>query len=874
MNNKRPLFSLRSSTPLALTLAMGALLSLPCTTYAVVLGQLVTTSALNQPYKGEIDLPDITPEDYKNLKVTLAGKDEFDASGLDYNAALTSTEFILKRRSNGRAYVEVKGTQAITDPFLSIALSANWASGRLIKNYTVLLDPQNTATVSEPIAVLPARNTLKNIKPIKPVKPIKDDSNLAGTQQTPTPPPVPVSETKNTRVTVNRGDTASAIVGAKKASNVSLEQMLVALLKNNPDAFINNNVNRLKTGAILNMPSAEEALATPAPQANDMVVAQSKDFGAFRQKLARHAFKVKAKTPKNQEREDGGQVKTEVQDQNTNSIKPDKLTLSKGSNSSKATETEVLNSIIQNKKTKASEERMAELSKNINDINKLGNLTSVTVPSAAPLTVIPAIPTLKVSPKIESVTASSGAAVSVPTTALVSAGQSPVLPVPSVLQTEKNTLSDSSKNPTTTDDGMGINGNTNNPVSANVPSSAAMTTNTSSEMGEESTPTNMPVKEKNTKELLKNNIVPIGGALAALALGGLGWWWNKKRKANKHNDDEEYLFDDHLDDDSSFDPTGNDHGDDESVTLVQTATNGSSVQPNPNANVNNAIKTKLNAETGIQTQSIDIVPAVIGSANVNANSFTPKTANSFVSMSSIKPQNASAVASIAAQNSLVSSPDATVSIAGIANKRMDSFPQMTPSAFATRTVAHINPEQSKSPASVDLDLDFDFVASAFPSALSSSLQSAPVVPKKPPQITPQGANASAALFAPDFDIPMQTLPIHTPNASAVTTMAPTPMGLDNKVSGGTVAFDVEELGLSFASPSVATASVPTPLSVPAVVPVSAAVSQTHLETKLALAQEFRAIGDAMGAKMLANEVAAQATGTLQTQATNFLAEMG
>ncbi len=88
------------------------------------------------------------------------------------------------------------------------------------------------------------------------------------------------------QVTVKAGDTAGKIAAQNKPASVSLDQMLVALLRSNPDAFIGGNVNRVKSGAVLDIPSAETASAISAGEASQTIVAQSKDFNGFRRKLA------------------------------------------------------------------------------------------------------------------------------------------------------------------------------------------------------------------------------------------------------------------------------------------------------------------------------------------------------------------------------------------------------------------------------------------------------------------------------------------------------------------------------------------------------------------------------------------------------------
>ena len=96
-------------------------------------------------------------------------------------------------------------------------------------------------------------------------------------------------DTNGESVTVKKGDTASKIANSIKSADVSLDQMLVALLRSNPDAFVNDNLNRIRAGAVLNVPKTEQALSVSPTEASKLVVAQSKDFNDFRRNLAANA---------------------------------------------------------------------------------------------------------------------------------------------------------------------------------------------------------------------------------------------------------------------------------------------------------------------------------------------------------------------------------------------------------------------------------------------------------------------------------------------------------------------------------------------------------------------------------------------------------
>jgi pilus assembly protein FimV len=166
------------------------------------------------------------------------------------------------------------------------------------------------------------------------------------------------------RITVRPGDTASKIAGAYKPADVSLDQMLVAMLRNNPDAFLGGNVNRMKSGAVVNVPSAAQAAGTPPDEARRTVVAQSRDFSDYRQRLAGNAPTSRVARA---DRAAGGKIQTNVEDRNAAAAAPDKLTVSPAVPNKAAAD----DKLAQDRQAQDANARVAELSKNITDLSKL-----------------------------------------------------------------------------------------------------------------------------------------------------------------------------------------------------------------------------------------------------------------------------------------------------------------------------------------------------------------------------------------------------------------------------------------------------------------------------------------------------------------------
>ncbi|MBK1716044.1 FimV/HubP family polar landmark protein, partial [Rubrivivax gelatinosus] len=170
-------------------------------------------------------------------------------------------------------------------------------------------------------------------------------------------------------VQVRRGDTLYRIASRTQAAGVSLDQMLVALFRGNRDAFVGDNMNRLKSGAVLTLPSTEAAASVPAAEARDVIVAQAADFAAYRQRLAAGTSAVAAEQPA---RQATGKVQANVEDRRQAAAPtPDKLKLSQGALKS-APEAK----LSKEAERRAADLRLAELARNVDELKKLQGAAS------------------------------------------------------------------------------------------------------------------------------------------------------------------------------------------------------------------------------------------------------------------------------------------------------------------------------------------------------------------------------------------------------------------------------------------------------------------------------------------------------------------
>ncbi len=864
----------------ALAAAMGALLSMAhIDANALALGRITSLSSLGEPLVASIDVPDINDEERASLKATLASPDAFRIAGMEYNPALASTQISLVRRDNGSSYLLLRSDKVVTDPFVNIVINASWSTGRIVRNYTLLLDPPaakqaEAAAVTAPIAVLPSPSPAPQAPTPAPAAiapatvvaaPVTAAPARAATpaaSQAPaavampkapaaTKPNIAVSKvpSKNSgdQIKVGNGDTAGKIAANNLPNNVSLEQMLVAMLRGNPQAFIGNNINRLKAGAILDLPTEAEAAAVSASEAKQSVIAQSKDFNSFRRKLAESAPALASKST---DRVASGKIEAKVEDQKAVAVAPDKLTLSKGGltagDKSAAAAKENLEKIAKERQAKDDAARKAELDKNIKDLNKLAGAAPVapaapvasaataTPKAAAPsaTTAVPAVATVVAAtpekPATPAAPAATVAAAPAVAPAVPSAPTTPAAPKP--------------------------------PVVAKAPVVVA------------------PVAEPSALDFLMDDpvVLPIaGGLLVALLAGGLYANNKRKKRAAEAEAEDDALLDHHFEEKSFFSETSNEpimekeahvfevaKSDVAAVeTVVITETN-ESIEPavNAHAAVDSLTEANVYLDYGRDVQAEEILKDGLKTQPENAAIYAKlmgiyakrRDAKNFEQMAlkakSLLTENDPQWLVLSKQGFELE-PSNPLYHAGA--PEVDPFETMSSDEFSTRTVAQLDPLSAKSPASVDLDLDFNF-ASSFPESMPAKKVEPPKTPLVDfPDFSLEPAQAITAAAASTVAVVAASAAVNQPSAPA---SAPKAME-----------FDLGHLSLDLNN---------TESNLSAVASANNSGNNGPLETKLALAQEFRAIGDTTGAKMLANEVLTSATGTLKTKAEALLAEIG
>ncbi|MEZ5458650.1 MAG: FimV/HubP family polar landmark protein [Steroidobacteraceae bacterium] len=234
--------------------AMLVLSAMSPAVHALGLGDIRLNSTLNAPLDAEIELVNATPDELASLRAQLASRETFARYGLEWPSFLSNVTVTRAKSRDGRDVLRVQSNVAITEPFVTLLVDANWGRGRLVREYTMLLDPPVFAPAAPAAA---------------PVAGPATSATRSGTVERPAAPAprrdaAPTSGIPTDSYTVQRGDTLSGIA-ARLAADATREQAMVALYRANPQAF-DGTMNDLRAGAVLRVPDAA-TLASESPAA-------------------------------------------------------------------------------------------------------------------------------------------------------------------------------------------------------------------------------------------------------------------------------------------------------------------------------------------------------------------------------------------------------------------------------------------------------------------------------------------------------------------------------------------------------------------------------------------------------------------------------
>lgn len=232
---------------------------------ALGVGSLKLESGLNERFEARIPLLSASAEELSTLRVGLASPDMFRRAGMDRSPELSKLSFKLVETETAGEYIHITSQEAIREPFLSFLVELSWANGRLYREYTVLLDPPMYDPGTGRIAAAPAPTPTPTPPPPTPTvapTPTPDSAfqhRVIYPDELPhTPRVTPTPYTGGDYGPVREGDTLWSIANSMRPANVSAHQMMMALLRTNPEAFIGDNINLLRSGAVLHMPDSDE----------------------------------------------------------------------------------------------------------------------------------------------------------------------------------------------------------------------------------------------------------------------------------------------------------------------------------------------------------------------------------------------------------------------------------------------------------------------------------------------------------------------------------------------------------------------------------------------------------------------------------------
>ena len=322
---------------------------------AAELGKITVLSAAGQPLRAEVELSAVKPGEASSLLAKLAPPDAYRQANVEFNPALNALTFAVENR-NGKSFIRISSAQAVAEPMVDLLLELSSKSGRQVREYAFVLDTPE------------ARQT-RGAQVTAPVQPGKGKPAVAADTA---PAKKAAGEYK-----VKAGDTLSRIASELKPSGVSLDMMLVALYRANPDAFRGENMNRMQAGRILAVPGADAVRATDAAEAKSVVTAHAIDFEAYRNKLAGQVSQSKPAKAAQATQSTAGKIgATKVQEKPTAvSESQDKLKLSKAEPAAKSAGKSAVASeedkIAKAKQVDEAAARVKELEKNVSDLEKL-----------------------------------------------------------------------------------------------------------------------------------------------------------------------------------------------------------------------------------------------------------------------------------------------------------------------------------------------------------------------------------------------------------------------------------------------------------------------------------------------------------------------
>ena len=248
------------------------------TAFGLGMGKLELSSALNQMFSAEIDLINVGRLQPEEIIPSLATQDDFNRYGVERTYILTDLDFVIRGREDGSGYfLEVTSDKPIREPFLNFIVEVLWPNGKILSEFTVLLDPpvfgeQGVARIEAAaveITMAPVANSSPRTRVTDPVSSFSAmvEGDIIDEEYGVTGP----------------GDTLWTIaLKVRPSESVSVQQTMLALQRLNPEAFINNNINLLKAGHVLRIPDTGDIREESVREAVSEVRTQNQEFQDYK----------------------------------------------------------------------------------------------------------------------------------------------------------------------------------------------------------------------------------------------------------------------------------------------------------------------------------------------------------------------------------------------------------------------------------------------------------------------------------------------------------------------------------------------------------------------------------------------------------------
>ncbi|HBE91569.1 MAG TPA: hypothetical protein DDW55_03245 [Gammaproteobacteria bacterium] len=292
-------------------------LLLPAQAYALGVGKLIVNSALDEPLNASIELSSATVTELKTLNARLAVRGVFQQAGIEYTDSLAQINFAIDQNPAGKSYIRLTTEQPFRDPFMHFVLEVTWGGGQMYREYTALLDPPSftpapTAQISAPVVDRrPVRQPTAVSSTVPDAPPPIAAPETASAKPLPTPTEsatsklgpstsgsgdiVPVETGEQVYGPVRSGDVLWSISERYQGnSGNSVQQVMMAIFHANPQAFQNNNINYLKAGQTLRIPSGDVVAQRSKAEARSEMRAQMQQWEDYKSGAAATASTVEA----------------------------------------------------------------------------------------------------------------------------------------------------------------------------------------------------------------------------------------------------------------------------------------------------------------------------------------------------------------------------------------------------------------------------------------------------------------------------------------------------------------------------------------------------------------------------------------------------